>query len=342
MDFLRPLAEASARMGKDPLLIQGAGGNTSCKRDGVLWVKASGKWLAAAEEESMFVPVDLDGVRRRIVGGDVDPVSPEVIGAPAGGLRPSIETTLHALMPHRVVVHVHSVNTIAWASRTDGEQAVRPLMEGLAWAWVPYRRPGLPLTQSVSQLLGQRPVDVLVLATHGLVLGAGSCDEARRLLDAVERKVAVEARLAPAADLHRLRSLADGTGYRLPKRAEGHAVATDPVSLKFAVNGSLYPDHVVFLGPAVTAVADGDSVAETLARAVAQGGMEPPILLIPGVGTLVRESLSAGAEEMLLCLALVLARIPADASVAYLSDDETAALLDWDAEKYRQQLAHGV
>ena len=33
------------------------------------------------------------------------------------GLRPSIETTLHALLPHRIVVHTHSVRTIALAIR---------------------------------------------------------------------------------------------------------------------------------------------------------------------------------------------------------------------------------
>ena len=30
-----------------------------------------------------------------------------------GGLRPSIETTMHAALPHPVVVHVHCVETIA-------------------------------------------------------------------------------------------------------------------------------------------------------------------------------------------------------------------------------------
>jgi rhamnose utilization protein RhaD (predicted bifunctional aldolase and dehydrogenase) len=64
--LLQPLAILSARIRKEPLLTQAAGGNTSIKSDGVLWVKASGKWLARAEDEQIFVPVDLAGVRRRI------------------------------------------------------------------------------------------------------------------------------------------------------------------------------------------------------------------------------------------------------------------------------------
>ena len=39
LDQLRAL---SARVGADPLLVQAAGGNTSLKDQGVMWIKASG------------------------------------------------------------------------------------------------------------------------------------------------------------------------------------------------------------------------------------------------------------------------------------------------------------
>jgi rhamnose utilization protein RhaD (predicted bifunctional aldolase and dehydrogenase) len=44
----RALLELSAALGADQLREQGAGGNTSIKRDGVVWIKASGTWLAEA------------------------------------------------------------------------------------------------------------------------------------------------------------------------------------------------------------------------------------------------------------------------------------------------------
>ena len=40
-----------------------------------------------------------------------------------------------------------------------------------------------------------------------------------------------------------------------------------------------------------------------------------------------------------LCLALVLERVPEDATLRYLTTEQEAELLDWDAEKYRQSLA---
>src|SRR5262245_35849151 len=53
------LLDLSARLGSDASLVQGPGGNTSLKRDGTLWIKASGAWLSQARERAIMVPVRL-------------------------------------------------------------------------------------------------------------------------------------------------------------------------------------------------------------------------------------------------------------------------------------------
>ena len=63
---LPALATLSARIGADPLLIQGAGGNTSVKEGGVMWIKASGTNLADALTRDVFVPCDLPAMRAAI------------------------------------------------------------------------------------------------------------------------------------------------------------------------------------------------------------------------------------------------------------------------------------
>src|SRR5690348_5389329 len=103
---LQPLVELAARVGRNPLLTQASTGNVSMKLDGVLWVKASGKWLADAADGDIFIPLDLSAVQARVRQG-LDPAI-EYQNA-------SIETAMHVTIPHRVVLHVHSVNTIAWA-----------------------------------------------------------------------------------------------------------------------------------------------------------------------------------------------------------------------------------
>jgi rhamnose utilization protein RhaD (predicted bifunctional aldolase and dehydrogenase) len=69
-DDFRALRELSAALGADPLRTQGAGGNTSIKQDGVMWIKASGTWLADALAQDIMTPVRLDPLRKAIANGD--------------------------------------------------------------------------------------------------------------------------------------------------------------------------------------------------------------------------------------------------------------------------------
>src|SRR6218665_16243 len=155
---VRRLAQASQRLGSDPLLIQAAGGNSSIKEQDCLWVKASGLWLRDALQRPMFVPVSLSRVPALVAPRPAHPLTPALLHAqPAPGLRPSIETTLHALMPHRVVLHVHSVDAIAWAVQPGAQTALAALLDGIRWGWVDYHRPGLPLTRAVAQRLAEPP-----------------------------------------------------------------------------------------------------------------------------------------------------------------------------------------
>src|SRR5207247_2570494 len=82
------------------------------------------------------------------------------------GLRPSIETTVHALMPQAAVVHVHCVNTIAWAIRVDAELRLAEKLQGFNWAFIPYARPGLPLAHAIAERLLRPGVEVLLLGNH--------------------------------------------------------------------------------------------------------------------------------------------------------------------------------
>ena len=98
-------------MGSDPLLTQASTGNSSVKLDGVLWIKASGRWMADAMREDILIPLDLDRVTHDCVRRGIDPAE----HYPSA----SVETAMHVALPHRFVLHVHCVNTIAWAVGSD-------------------------------------------------------------------------------------------------------------------------------------------------------------------------------------------------------------------------------
>ena len=314
---LAELVAASARIGADPLLVQAAGGNTSIKLGGAMWIKASGQWLADAARQDVMVPVDFVALRAAYgEGGDVENAKRFLIGG--GVLRPSIETAMHAMMPHRVVLHVHCVATIAAAVRADAEARLAGALAGLDWGFVPYVRPGQPLADGVMARPGHA---IYVFGNHGLTVGAETVEGAVALIETVRARLAAVARpLAPADDAVLARAAA-GSGYEAAP-PEIATLGADPASLAVARAGSLYPDHVIFLGPGVP-------------ERVETGA---PLVLVPGAGALLRRDASASARAMARCIADVARLVPAGAALSVLSADEEAALLGWEAEAYRKTL----
>jgi rhamnose utilization protein RhaD (predicted bifunctional aldolase and dehydrogenase) len=247
------LKKLSTRVGADPLLVQAAGGNTSLKQDGVMWIKASGTWLRNAVARDIFVRVNCEALLAALAKNDpaCGACSDFVLeDLNATGLRPSIETTVHALMPQRVVVHVHCVNTIAWAIRSDAEQRLAGKLKDFNWAFIPYARPGLPLANAISARL-KPGIDVLILGNHGLVVAAETVAEAETLLDRVVKTLAKPARAAVPPDLAALYLLCKDTNYEPAESNETNALATDTLALERGKNAAFYPDHVVFLGVGV-------------------------------------------------------------------------------------------
>jgi rhamnose utilization protein RhaD (predicted bifunctional aldolase and dehydrogenase) len=119
---LEMLRELTQRVGSNPLLAQASTGNTSIKLDGVLWIKASGRWMADARQNEILIPLNLADVREDCLQRDLDPAE-RYPGA-------SLETAMHAVLPHPVVLHVHCVNTIAWAVRSDAHAQLQQRLDG--------------------------------------------------------------------------------------------------------------------------------------------------------------------------------------------------------------------
>jgi rhamnose utilization protein RhaD (predicted bifunctional aldolase and dehydrogenase) len=175
------------------------------------------------------------------------------------------------------------------------------------------------LTRAVAATV--RPgCSVLLLANHGVVVGADDCESAEALIRDIERRLAEPLRAAPAFGREALERLAQGAGMRLPRDPRVHALACDDISRRRAVAGPLFPDQVVFLGPLVHSYpAPRDAV----------------FALVEGRGVLVSDGATAGQEEMLRALALLLQATPARADVVALDPAEVVELAGWEAERYR-------
>jgi rhamnose utilization protein RhaD (predicted bifunctional aldolase and dehydrogenase) len=227
---LTPLLELSARVGNNPLLTQASTGNSSMKLNGVLWIKASGKWMADACSSDILIPLGLASVleclRQNVDSAD-------------RFARASIETSMHSVLPRRVVLHLHSVNTIAWAVRQDAQVRLQQQLDGLRWRWIPYVPSGLALAREIESI-SPPGFDILVLGNHGLVLAADDCASVERLLDEVERRLASPARRPHPADYDLLARIAANSEWELPDDDDMHALGTDAVSRAVLSGGLLF------------------------------------------------------------------------------------------------------
>jgi rhamnose utilization protein RhaD (predicted bifunctional aldolase and dehydrogenase) len=303
----------SAECGKDALLVQGPGGNTSIKIGDTLWIKASGTELADAQDKPIFVAVDR-AIALAEAKGAGDGTCRAAILDDEAGLRPSIETTFHALIPWPVVAHTHSVATLVHAVSDQGIAAARKKLAGLPFVVVRYRKPGRPLTEAIAKALTPT-VQVFILSNHGLIIAGESVADVRALMGEVERRLVMPVQVATVPP-----EAPAPNGFIW---SPGSALAQDARLEAMAARGSYYPDHVVFLGPALPTCATPGA----------------PAFLVPGVGLAVRKDATAAQNAMADCVYNVLSRLPADWQPNPIGAEAEAELLNWDAEKYRQALA---
>ena len=324
MTDLHTLRTLSARLGADPLLVQAAGGNTSIKKDGVMWIKASGTWLKDAATKDIFVPLNYSQLAGALNADDPDCESCTSFvrnDLNHTGLRPSIETSVHGLMPQNVVLHVHCVSTIAWAIHADAERLLTEKLHGESWAYIPYARPGLALSKAIRARLSPG-CNALVLGNHGLVVAGETVDEAGDVLERIVGKLERNPRSVPLPDLVALAAIAKGTEYVPAIALETHAAALDQAALAHGLHKVFYPDHVVFLGTEIPTALSSSA----------------PAIAIPGKGVLIHGSAKAAVEPMMRCLADVLRRVEPGSSLNALTVSDIDQLLNWDAEIYRQAL----
>jgi rhamnose utilization protein RhaD (predicted bifunctional aldolase and dehydrogenase) len=333
MTALDELAAVSARIGADPLLVQGPGGNSSVKTGDELWVKASGVWLAQALVRPIFTGLSLSAVHAAVARGEVEDFSAARLPGSDAALRPSIETALHALLPHAAVLHAHAVNAMAVSVLADGAARAAKALDGhVRWAWVPYRRPGAPLASAIAQVLAKTPADVLLLANHGIVVGADTPHAAEALLRDVEARLALL-----VATLSEAPAGAGDSDHERHAAADG--LALDARLTAIFAAAPLFPDQVVFVGGAVPVLQPGETLAACAARIHAATGVLPALILAPGVGAYARRDRTPSADAVIAGLVEVARRLPANATVTGLPDGAAGALLNWDAEAWRLQQA---
>ncbi|MQT90329.1 class II aldolase/adducin family protein [Pseudomonas helleri] len=335
MNLHESVRQFCSEIGKDPLLVQGAGGNVSWKENDVLWIKASGTWLADAGDKDIFVPVNLGHLTTALKSLDYGVVPQTVESTP---LKPSIETLLHALMPHRIVVHLHAIEVLAHLVRKDFELINYPTLDKTLNArTVEYCKPGAELAEAVAnQLDDTSSTRVVFLKNHGVIIGGDSTDEISEILEYLSNfffSPAISSRhRCPETTIR----LINGAEFHPITDVRLHELASTPKLIQhLKTSWALYPDHIVFLGA-------HPYVYESIEHA--QNNLDrhehlPDIIFIKDLGVFVIETVSKAKIAQLECYYDIIIRQTCHSKLTTLTNAQISELIDWDAEKYRMRFA---
>jgi len=192
-------------LGGDPRLVLHGGGNTSVKTRAadlmgrevdVLCVKGSGADMAVIEPAGLpAVRLDeLRMLRARTAMTDEEMVRVQRANLlDPGAPNPSVETLLHAFVPHKFVDHTHATAVLSLIDQADGEARAAELYDGRMGV-VPYIMPGFALAKRAAEVFEAMPgANGLILHKHGIFTFGESAEEAYECM--IEMVSLAEARL---------------------------------------------------------------------------------------------------------------------------------------------------
>lgn len=257
-------------LGGEPRLVLHGGGNTSvktrmpditgCEID-VLCVKGSGWDMGTIEAPGLpavrLAPLrELEGLQALSDEDMVNVQRSNLLDAKAP--NPSVETLLHAFLPHKFIDHTHSNAVLALTDQPDGAELAADVY-GKRAALVPYVMPGFALAKKCSEVGKANPdVEGLILLKHGIFSMGATAEEAYvRMIDLV---TLAEKRLAKAT--RKIFSSASLPSH--PAKAEEVApILRGLLSLPAKSGGREAAQRFVFefrTGPAILAYVNGKEV----------------------------------------------------------------------------------
>ncbi|MEX2444266.1 MAG: class II aldolase/adducin family protein [Alkalispirochaeta sp.] len=290
MNAVDEIVALSHRYGEGYDWVIAGGGNTSVKDEHTMWVKSSGTTLASIAAEEF---VAMDRAKLAAIWDTPYPSEPDareqkaledLMAARAessrpgsdNARRPSVETLMHALFPHRFVVHTHPTMLNGATCARRGEAAVREMFGDTA-LWVPTIDPGYTLARDMKNRVDQWLADhdgewptIVVMQNHGLVVAAETIEEIDAMHEAVNEKVSSAIGRVPEMapeerDSDRLREPAEAVARAMAEMYATHGNALErPVVTAFTnpelqrraasseamkpISSAFSPDHIVYSG----------------------------------------------------------------------------------------------
>jgi rhamnose utilization protein RhaD (predicted bifunctional aldolase and dehydrogenase) len=344
---LKILAELSSGYGSSVDWVQAAGGNTSVKVKDRIYIKKSGIRLKEVNENEGYLELKLSRKNIEEVCTnslvDIERNYKELIDSILVGrtTKPSIELSFHTL-GQKFTVHTHPTQVNIFGCSVEGSKMLETLFLHKEILMVPYVKPGIVLTRNILILLKGRNTlpELTVLLNHGLVVTADTPGLIHKythdLMDLLAEIITPEPTVTAVSQ--------DVPGFIQAHFKEMMICGIEDENLEVheKYNGLvLYPDMAVFCGRAVLVVGEIAPFETQLQNYTDTFGAPPKVLLVKGkYYVLGRNNTELEFITEVFCNhAKVLKNIlKKNWTPVFLTGKQIDELLDWDLEKYRQEL----
>ena len=380
---LKKLVEISNFYGKNPGLVLAGGGNTSYKDENYLFIKGSGTTLADITE-SGFVKMNRKALADMWKKNYPQNVSEREVAVLSDLMdarsksdynkRPSVETSLHDLLPQRYVVHLHPALLNGLSCSVKGEKKAKEIL-GEEIIWIPPVEPGWILAVTIkkyidefTEKIGKIPA-VIILANHGIFVADDSLDKIKEIYDDVFEKLSKE--LIETPDFSTVEFDKEKAAFIAPclrmllgdLEASGNDVKsivtfntnkalmnyiTDEASFE-PLSSSYSPDHIVyckadplFIKSVSDIQAQYDLIKSSLNEYKQKYKYNPRIIVVEKLGVFVQGSTKKNADTaMALFMDTVKIAVYTKSfgGHSFLPQALKDFIINWEVESYRQKIS---
>ncbi len=370
---LSELVKISNRYGTTPGYVLAGGGNTSYKDDQYLYVKGSGTTLADITADG-FVKMDRSALS--LIWSTALPeedagreacVLELLMDSRAKGeyhKRPSVETSVHDLLPGAYVVHLHPALVGGLVCSVKGGALTKTLFGDDA-IYLGATKPGYSLAAAIrekSSLFGKS--GILLIENHGIFVWADEPSQIDHYYDKVMgtlRGALTAGNFDPSsAPTDRKRAALLAPVIRMMLKSGDTSIVTfgeNKSLLAFLADEKSFapiarpytPDHIVYCGAAPLYVGfceDMDAQYAALGNAIegykAKYGSAPKVIAVQGLGIFAHGN-TKNATDTILALFMdnveIAVYTKSFGGHQFMDSAMEAFIRNWEAESYRQSVA---
>jgi rhamnose utilization protein RhaD (predicted bifunctional aldolase and dehydrogenase) len=363
---IKELVKISRYYGKNRNFLLAGSGNTSFKDNGYLYIKASGFKLSSIGEDG-FVKLDrnaLDRIWKKEYPADVDlrekQALKDLMDSRVEGetKRPSAETLLHAVLPHKYVVHTHPAIVNGLTCGKNGRRMAEQLFDA-RYIWIAPINPGYMLAKLVKTMLEEQEKkcktlqDIIFLENHGMFVGAETIEDIDTVHNLVIATLKKHVIREPDFSTVRINNIKRDKAYGCLKiypafkdlyitfenNREISSAVKDSTSFE-KVCSAYTPDHIVYAGPEMLFVKDLSNIERDAEEYRKRNDCYPKVIAVKMTGVFaLGDGKNTSHMTMLFFLDALKIAVYAESFGGYkfMDIEQIDFIKNWEVEKFRSK-----